>query len=181
TLSNPVTFFLDLIAFPPFYPLHARSMEPFKETDPKTGRVIYNQKFTRPPDCVTNGAFILKTWEFKRRLRLEKSPSYWDKKNVKSNSIEMVVVEDAGTQFMRYEAGDVDWMAEVPSEIAPELLERKRKDMRIFPGYGTSFLTAMVRPTFKNGQANPLADIRIRQALAMTIDKNQIVQTITRM
>jgi oligopeptide transport system substrate-binding protein len=39
----------------------------------------------------------------------------------------------------------------------------------------------MERPRLHNGKPNPLADLRVRQALAMSIDRQQIVQTITRM
>src|SRR5690349_19331767 len=54
TLDNPVTFFLDLAAFPPFFPLHEKSMEKFAKRDPATGKVQYDPQFTRPPNLVTN-------------------------------------------------------------------------------------------------------------------------------
>ncbi len=120
TLNNPVSFFLDLVAFPPFLPLHEKSMEPFAEHDPRTGDITgYKQQFTRPPHLVTNGPFVLKRWDFKRRLILQKNPCYWDAAHVKSNSLEMVVVEDPLTQLMLYESGQVQWLADVPSEVAP--------------------------------------------------------------
>src|SRR5205823_9929548 len=49
TLHDPVPFMMDLMAYTPFYPLNERSMEPFKQIDPRTGKTTYNQKFTRPP------------------------------------------------------------------------------------------------------------------------------------
>ena len=181
SLNNPVTFMLDLAAFPPFLPLHEPSMRKFGTTDPRTGVVRYDQRFTRPPGVVTNGAYKLVAWEFKRRLRLEASDTYWDKPSVKSKSIESYVVDDALTQLMRYESKGVDWVSEVPTEIAAELITKGRKDLKSFDGYGTMFFTIMVRPKLRNGQDNPLADVRVRQALAMAIDKKQIVTTITRM
>jgi oligopeptide transport system substrate-binding protein len=39
----------------------------------------------------------------------------------------------------------------------------------------------MIRPKLNSGADNPVADIRLRQALAMAIDKRQIVETVTRM
>jgi ABC-type oligopeptide transport system substrate-binding subunit len=64
---------LDLVAFSPFLPLHEPSMRKFGSADPRTGVVRYDPRFTRPPDIVTNGAYKLAAWEFKRRLRLEAS------------------------------------------------------------------------------------------------------------
>ncbi|MGB7156782.1 MAG: peptide ABC transporter substrate-binding protein [Tepidisphaeraceae bacterium] len=181
SLNNPVTFMLELAGFPPFLPLHEPSMRQFAETDPRTGVVRYNQRFTRPPHVVTNGPYNLVAWDFKRRLRLEASDQYWDAANVKSKSIESYVVDDALTQLLRYESGSVDWVSEVPTEIAAELRDKGRDDLKSFDGYGTMFFTLMVRPRLRNGQPNPLADIRVRQALAMSIDKKQVVETITRM
>ena len=180
TLENPVTFFFELMAFPPFLPLHEPSMRPFAQVDAKTGHTTYDGKFTRP-GVVGNGPFNLVGWDFKRRVRLEKSQTYWDRDRVKSTSIEMLVAEDPLGQVLRYETGDVDWLPEVPTEVAPEMLAKGRRDLRVFPGFGSVYLNVMVKPTFRNGQPNPLADMRVRQALAMAIDKRPIVQNITRM
>lgn len=181
TLNDPVAFFLDLVAFPTFLPLHKPSMEKFAQRNTTTGRVTYDQKFTRPPDLVTNGPFVLRRWEFKRRLLLERNPHYWDAGNVRSNTIEMVVVEDPLTQLLRYESGTVDWVASVPTEIGAELKQKGRTDFRSFTGFGTSFLSFLSRPKLNNGAPNPLADVRVRLALGMCLDKRQIVENITRM
>jgi oligopeptide transport system substrate-binding protein len=181
TLNDPVAFFLDLCAFPTFLPLHRPSMEPFKQVDAATGRARYDQKFTRPPHLVTNGPFTLEKWDFKRRLLLKRNEHYWDKSNVKSETIEMVVVEDPLTQLLRYESETVDWVASVPTEIGAEMKEQGRKDFRSFTGFGTSFLSFLSKPKLNNGNPNPLADVRVRWALGMCIDKQQIVDTVTRM
>ncbi|HEX8525027.1 MAG TPA: peptide ABC transporter substrate-binding protein [Tepidisphaeraceae bacterium] len=180
TLNDPVTFFLDLMAFSPFLPLHAKSMEPFKEVDARTGKVTYSQHFTRPPHVVCNGPFVLKKWDFKRRLVLEKNAHYWDMAHVKSDSMEMVVCDDRLSQLMMFDSGAVDWLAEVSSDVVPELLAKGNKDLKSFVGFGTCFLTLMVKPTYLDGTPNPLVDRRLRQALAMALDRNQIVRNITR-
>lgn len=181
TLNDPVAFFFDLCAFPTFLPLHKPSMEKFARVDEKTGRTTYDGQFTRPPHIVSNGPYVLKSWDFKRRLLLEKNPHYWDADNVKCDSIEMAVVEDALTQLLRYESGSVDWVASVPTEIAAEMIRLGRKDLHSFSGFGTTFLSFMIKPKLNSGASNPLADVRLRLALGMAIDKQQIVETITRM
>lgn len=180
SLAGPVTFFLDLMAFPAFYPLHEKSMRPFAQVG-ADGRVVYDQQFTRPPNLVTNGPFKLVKWEFKRRLRLEANPHYWDRVNVKSHSIEMTVVEDPLTMLRRYEYGKVDWLVDIPSEIGSELLSTRRSDLHNFPGFCTLFITVNCGRNRGGGQRNPLADVRVRQALAMSIDKRLITDTILRM
>lgn len=147
-------------------------------------RHTYNKAYTLPPDVVTNGPFVLSRWDFKRRLLLDKSPTYWDKENVKLNSIEMVVAESAQNQLLMYETGQVDWNSDVAGDQAAELKAKGRTDLHFSPAFGTAFLTVLCSsklPASLGGGPNPLADVRVRQALAMSIDKRFIVNNLTRM
>jgi ABC-type oligopeptide transport system substrate-binding subunit len=151
------------------------------------GRIVrhtYKKSYTLPPDVVTNGAFVLRRWDFKRRLLLDKSETYWDRANVKSKSIEMVVAENPQSQLLIYETGQVDWQSDVVGDQAAELKAQGRTDLRSSPAFGTAFLTLICSPKLPDsygGGPNPLADARVRQALAMVIDKRSIVTNITRM
>lgn len=147
-------------------------------------RHVYSKEYTRPPYVVTNGPFVLTDWDFHRRLLLTRSDTYWDKANVKSPTIEMVVAETPQSQLLLYETGKVDWLSEVTGEQAAELKAKNRKDLRISPAFGTMFLTMLCKPNLPKslgGGKNPLADVRVRQALAMTVDKRFIVDNVTRM
>lgn len=181
TLSNPVPFFLDLVSFPPFYPRHQASMEPFKSTDSR-GRVSYRPEYVRPPAVVTNGPWMLTTWEPGRRLRFEPNPHYWDKANVKTPVIEMVVDNDPQSAFLRYDQGQVDWLADVNPDIAVNLRRTNRSDLRIVDAFGTAFLTLNCAQTIPEVRGpNPLSDVRVRRALSMAIDRKLMVDSITRM
>jgi len=57
TLADPIPFFPALCAFPPFVPLHEKSMKDFASTSHETGVTTYNRGFTRPPHLVTNGPY----------------------------------------------------------------------------------------------------------------------------
>ena len=182
-LNHPVAYFPDLVAFPPFFPLNEKSMEPFKE---KAG--VYNREFIRPPNLVTNGPYRLARWDFKKRLRLIANDHYWDRKNVKSRVIDQVVVEDNKLgEFLRYEHEQVHFLADVDAEIAGALLaagrrdpSKKRPDLHITPGFGTYFYSVNCKEKLPDGRANPFFDVRVRRAFAMTVDKQPIVDTITR-
>jgi oligopeptide transport system substrate-binding protein len=188
TLDNPLTYFPELLAFPVFYPRNERSMEPFKVPQ-SGGKHSYRAEYTRPaprpgaPGVVTNGPYEMKVWEFKRRIIIEKSDSYWDKANVKLDRIEKSVNDNKLGQFLSYESGAVEWLSDVDADLAAELLKNKRTDLRTSPAFGTMFMTLMVRPKLPDslgGGKNPLADVRVRQALAMSVDKQFIVDNITR-
>jgi ABC-type oligopeptide transport system substrate-binding subunit len=147
-------------------------------------RHTYQKTYTLPPDVVTNGAYVLRRWDFRRRLLLAKSETYWDRANVKTGSIEMIVAESPQSQLLTYETGQVDWLSDVAGEQAKELREQGRQDLKVAPAFGTAFLTILCTPNLPpsaGGGPNPLANVKVRQALALAMDKSFIVQNITRM
>jgi oligopeptide transport system substrate-binding protein len=188
TLDYPVPYFPEIVAFPSYFPLNQRAMEPFKGTDPVTGRAIYKRDFMRPPNLVTNGPYRLARWDFKKRLRLIANDHYWDRPNVRSRIIDQVIVEDNKLgEFLRYEHNQVQLLTDVDPEIAGSLMSaarrdpaRTRPDLHITPAFGTYFITVNCRERLPDGRPNPFADVRVRRAFAMSIHKDPIVQTITR-
>jgi oligopeptide transport system substrate-binding protein len=183
-LDYPVPFLPDLFAFPTFYPRNQKSMEPFKSVDDK-GRVSYDSKYTRADNVVLNGAYLLSEWSPGKQLVMTANPNYWDKANVKSEKVIMVVNNDPQSAFQQYESGKVDWLADVAPDISFKLKQINRNDLRTTAAYGTAFLTFNCAPEVPGqlgaGKKNPLSDVRVRQALAMATDKQYIVDVITRM
>jgi oligopeptide transport system substrate-binding protein len=183
TLTDPLPFFPSLLAFTCFYPMHEPSMKPFEETNPTTGTVTYNARFTRPPNLVGNGQYRLTEWFYKRRLRLQANPFYWNRSAVKSKVIDEISVADNPTAAYRlYQQGDVDWMVDVDGEIAASLLkDPSRTDLHIFPAFGTYFYEFNCQQKLSDGSDNPLFDVRVRQALTMAIQKQPIIDNVAKM
>jgi oligopeptide transport system substrate-binding protein len=179
-LAHPLTFFPDLCAFVPFFPQNEKSMQPFRRVDSQTGRVSYDEAFTLPGNLVTNGPYQLDRWQLKVGLTMKANPFYWDRDHVRCKSVELVVVGEPLTALRKYENGDVDWLAEPTGEIAASLIDQHRPDIHVCPSNGTYFYSFNCQPKLPNGDPNPLADARVRQALTMAIDKKPIVDKITR-
>mgnify|MGYP003575520609 FL=1 len=57
----------------------------------------------------------------------------------------------------------------------------ERRNIRAMPTFGTEFIQFNCRPMLPDGRKNPFADARIRRAFAMAIDKNEIVNNVTRL
>ncbi|HEY8666809.1 MAG TPA: peptide ABC transporter substrate-binding protein, partial [Tepidisphaeraceae bacterium] len=180
-LGNPVPFFPDLCAFAPFYPLQEKSMRKFAQDLKHDGHISYDPSFTTPPNLVTNGPYRLESWQYRRRLRLAANEHYWDRASIKSPIIDQISAEDPSVQFNIYQAGRVDWLSDVSPDIAAELRKKGREDLHVFPGFGTYFYSINCNPKLPDGRVNPLIDVRVRQALAMAIDKRPIVENVTRM
>ncbi len=175
SLEDPLPFFPELCAFPAFFPMHEPSMRKFAQpADEKTGRVSYDTNFIRPPNLIGNGPYRLSAWEFKKRTRLDASEFYWNRASVRSKAIEMVSTSDPQWSFLTYDRGGVDWLSDVSADLAAELRAKGRKDLHIFPGFGTYFYSI-------NCRKPPLNDPRVRRALSLAIDREGIVRNITRL
>ncbi|HZL37347.1 MAG TPA: peptide ABC transporter substrate-binding protein [Tepidisphaeraceae bacterium] len=185
TLIHPVAPFPDICTMPACYPLNERSMAPFLDQlalRASGGHIRrYDERFTLPPHLITNGPYKLESWSFKRSLRLKANPHYWNLANVKSKVIDQISSETAEWQYALYDTGRVNWIAEFSGDVAAELYKKGRSDLHAFPAFGTYFYAFSCKPKLKNGQDNPFADVRVRQAFCMSLDKKVIVDTITRM
>jgi len=171
TLVDPCPYFCDLVAFPPFYPLHLRARQK---------AVAAGHPWTHPPYLVTNGPFVLKEWDFKNYLRLDPNPYYHDRAQVHCAQLRLVTYPDQeNAALLAYQSGVVDILSWVPQQyIGPELIAQQRAGQRhdIFfqPVFGTYFYV------FNCRQA-PFNDARVRQAFTLVIDKRQLVEDVLRM
>lgn len=175
-LDNPCTYFLDLCAFPPFFPLHEGSMKPFlNATDPLKG---YDGAWTHPPHVVTNGAYQLTEWRFKQHLLFTPNPHYWDRANVKCEALYIKAISEDRSALLAYQTGTVDILSTVPQSFGDDLLaasrEGRRKDIHFRPVFGSYYyIFNCTRP--------PLTDARVRKALSLAVDRQEIVTKVTRM
>ncbi len=162
TLDNPTPFFLDLCATTPLFPVHLPSVQK------------WGDDWIKPGHLVSDGAYRLDAWRINDRVRMVKSPDYWDAAHVAMATIDALPISSANTAFNFYSAGQADLIMDkglTPLALLSEL--RKRPDFHSAPFLGTYFIRFNVtRPAFK--------DARVRRAFALIIDKHLIVTKITR-
>src|SRR4051812_25722530 len=180
TLKNPCNFFPDLLAFECYYPLNERSMAGYREIDPKTDRVTFKAEWATANKLVSNGPYMLTWWELRKGLKLTPNPYYWDKANVKNGGVTMIVAEDMLTQLRKFDAHEADLLTELTGEMAANMKAQGRPEIHIDPSFGTYFYSFLCSPNLPEGIKNPFADVRVRQALSMAIDKDPIVKNITK-
>ena len=182
TLEHPVAYFPAICAFPPYFPQYEPCMTQAAQWDSTHSYILsYDQTFTRPPNLVTNGPYYLEDWSFKRRVRLRANPYYWDREHVKSQVIDQLyATEDPLAQYRIYESGQADWLADVDGDLAFDLMNAGRKDLKLMPAFGTYFYDFNCNPKLPGGRNNPFVDRRVRRAFVMAIDKGPIVHNVTR-
>lgn len=182
-LTNPVPYLEGLLAFSPFSPLPQHVLEPQTQADPTTGRAsIDSAYFGDPAKLVTNGPYVLKQWLLRDSATLEANPFYWDRKSMQNERVIQYEVSDPIVAVMKYDRGELDWLPDVPtgSRLASQLVNSKRTDVASMPASATYYYEFNVQPVV-HGRKNPLADARVRRALSMAIDRQTIVDRVTRM
>jgi len=182
-LARPTHYFLQLCAFATFMPVHAKSVEKRVSISPDTAMLTQDPTWTKPQHLITNGPYTLKTWKFRQYLLLVANEHYWDYPAMGNHSILERIVESPQTALLQYDNGDVDWLPDIPTAkpIAADLIQSQRADIHVIPAAGTYFYNFNCQPTLNDGSPNPLADPRVRKALSMGIDRQTIVNKVTRL
>ncbi|MFB2881628.1 ABC transporter substrate-binding protein [Floridanema aerugineum] len=119
--------------------------------------------------AVGTGPFIFKEWRTGDRVTLAKNPNYWQKDLPKTNQLVIRFVTDPAARLAQLRAGQIDFTV----DLAPDQIKEIQGDPN---------LVAVPRPSFNvgylalNTSYKPLADVRVRQAIDLAINKQQIVQ-----
>jgi oligopeptide transport system substrate-binding protein len=162
-LEHPTPYWVDLLSFYPFSPLHRGCLEKHGSPD-----------WTKPENIVTNGAFRLQERRIRDRIRLVRNDNYWDRENVRLRVVDAIASDDRTTIFNMYETDMLDWVTVPPTTVIREVLAAKppRNDINPYPQLTTYFY--MVNITRR-----PLNDVRIRRALSMALDREEITRVAT--
>jgi oligopeptide transport system substrate-binding protein len=166
-LEQPTPFFLQLTAFYPLYPVNRRNLEEARERSPGS----WQFDWLRPENIVTNGPYRVVSRRVNDRIRLERNPTYWDVDSVAFETIDALAVEQYLTNLNLYEQGDAAWINYIPNQLIERLMVRE--DFQPAPYFGTYFYRV-------NTTKPPLDDARVRRALALCIDREQITRFITK-
>lgn len=159
-LQNPTPFFLDLCAF------QTLAVVPTKAI------ARHGDRWIRTAPVPFSGPYQIEFWRVNDRLRLRRNPHYWDAANTSCERIDLLPIGAPSTAFNLYEAGaaDIIWDKDLlPAELFDTL--RSRPDFHHFTYLGTYFLRV-------NVTRRPFNDARVRQALALAIDKAKLIEKI---
>lgn len=126
-LVRPTPYFLDLCAFPAFFPVPQSLVSRFEHLNADTGMIESDHAWTKPPLLITNGPFELTRWRFKRDMRLERNPRYWNQDRLAIDSIDIPTIEDPNAAVMAFRTGAVDWVTDVVARYVPEMVAQKQQ------------------------------------------------------
>ena len=158
-LTGPAPYAIDMMAHYAFNPMPIHAIQKFKSD------------WIKPANFVGNGPFVLETWVPQEKLSVVPNVKYWNKENVHLSRVTFLPIEDNNTAFEKYKTGELDWQYGVPT---PRLDEVKiLPDYQVAPQIGTYYYIFNVK-------RGPLQDVRVRKALTMALNIQEIVDKVTR-
>jgi oligopeptide transport system substrate-binding protein len=164
-LNNPTPYFLQLLDHYSTYPVHRATIEKFGEPWESYTR------WTRPENIVSNGAFVLDSWQLNRNIEVSPNPHYWDSERIKLNGIVFHTIELATTEERMFRAGQLHFTSTTVIDRIPFYRENHPERLQIAPYVGTYLYRI-------NTNVKGLDDVRVRKALAMSIDRESLVKNV---
>jgi len=159
-LTDPIPFFPNIVAFYALYPVNRKCLERYG-----------SPMWTSVENIVTNGPYKLQMRRLRDRLRLVKNEDYYAAENVAMETVDFLSLEGQNTALNMYETDQIQWVTDPPSTLLDVLKERE--DFYNAPQLSVYFYRLNVdRP--------PLDNVLVRRAIAMAIDRKEIVEEVTK-
>ena len=159
-LEQPAPYFLGLTAFHAFYPL----LEEVVEANPKSWA-------THVETLVGNGPYQLTDWKHSGEMTFTKNPNYWDADAVVTESMYWPISESQSTRLTLVEGQEADLMVEPPTADQERLTQAGL--FKVAPMLGNYYYVF-------NVEAKPVDDVRVRKALSMVINRQDLVDHVVR-
>ncbi|MCU5326987.1 peptide ABC transporter substrate-binding protein [Bacillus wiedmannii] len=161
-LEKPVPYFLNLLAFPSYYPLNEKFV---KEKGDKYG--------LEADTTVYNGPFVMSSWKHEQGWQLKKNDKYWDKKTVKLEEINYSVVKEVATKVNLYDTGSIDFTL-----LSGEFVDKYKSNKDEYGEYSEASTFFLRLNQKRNGQDTPLKSKKLREAIALSVDKKGLANVI---
>ncbi|WP_304177155.1 peptide ABC transporter substrate-binding protein, partial [Leptotrichia trevisanii] len=154
TLEAPVPYFDSLVAFKTYAPLNQKF---FDETGDKY--------FTEADKTVSSGAYTMESWTHGSEMTFKKNPNYWDNSNVNLETVVYKIIPDNNSALNAFNNKEVD-VTPITSEQAKGFKDNPKM---------VSKNDGSVWYLLFNFNNKTLANLKIRKALLMAIDREGLV------
>lgn len=121
---------------------------------------------------VGTGPFRFERWDPGYQLRLGRNPRYRDPGKPKLETVVFRFIADPAGQLAALRVGDVEAVAEVTPEIAQGLASDPRFRVLSAP-------QDLVQILAINKNRPPFQDLRVRQALALAVDREELIRLVS--
>ncbi len=118
TLTSPVSYFEELMTFPCYFPQN----EKFTEEQ--------GQNYGKSADAIlSNGSFVMESWEPGSKAVFTKNEDYWDADLVKLDKLVMNLVQEPTVAAQNFDNGNNDY-APIDSDLVVLILYKPNQNHR---------------------------------------------------
>ncbi|NET06694.1 MAG: ABC transporter substrate-binding protein [Symploca sp. SIO2B6] len=119
--------------------------------------------------AVGTGPFIFKQWRTGDRIVLEANPNYWKPDLPKSEQLVIRFVSDPAARLAQLRAGTIDFTVDLTPDQLPEIKSDPNLEAVLRPSFNVGYLA--LNPSYE-----PLSKLEVRQAIAVAINRKEIVK-----
>jgi oligopeptide transport system substrate-binding protein len=162
TLERPTGYFFSSLLHRTTYPVSKANVEKFGDA------------FIKPGNLVSNGAYRLDAHVPQSYVRLTKNPHYRRAAAIKTDAVVFHHSDSPETELRRFRAGELDIVQMAPVTQVDWLRENMPEVIWFYNLLGTDYIAInLTREPWKSNK-------KARQALALAIDRQLLVEKITK-
>ena len=166
-LAEPTPYFLELCGYATFFPVRRDVIERFEAMGEP-------DKWYRPENIVSNGPYTLESHRFRYEITFRRNPHHYDHDRLKIHRIVWLAVADYNATMNLYETAEIDYIGQNISLPAAHMDRLSQ-----FRDFHRSTWLSTYWYEF-NVERKPVDDVRVRHALDLATDKQQLIDRITR-
>lgn len=167
TLAGSTSYFPLMLQHYSFFPVNPRAVEAHGGmTDRQSGWSTFD-------NFVGNGPFKLKQWVTNQVIEVDRNPTYWDAKTVKLKGIKFFPIDNVSAEETMFRNNRLHITNTVFPDKIPVFAKKMPAQLRNEPYLGTYFYRI-------NVTRKPFNDPRVRRALALSLDKQLLVDKVTK-
>lgn len=155
-LKEPCVYFLQLLRLPVYTPSCAAYAD---ETGSGWDK--------NPETSLSNGPFYLDEYVSGQYFVLKKNPCYWNADAVSMDTIVFRFFSEQQSVISAYKTGEIDVAVSIPS--APAQLYEGKEDLMITHSIATRYI-------YPNLDVEPLNDVRVRKAINLAINREELCE-----
>ena len=159
-LEKPTAYFLELTAFPTFYPVREDIIEQYG-----------NQWTMKPETYIGNGPYVMKERNIDSDIIMVKNTNYWDYSNLVPEKITFVLMDNPTAAVAGIKEVSLHFSDKIPSQDIDSL--KNEGILQLVKRLGTYYYAL-------NLTNEVLKNPKVRKALSLAIDRNYIVENIVK-
>jgi oligopeptide transport system substrate-binding protein len=167
TLVHRTPFFLQILSEREAFPVRIDVLARFGDV------LRRGSRWTRPGNLVGNGPYVLREWKPNQFVEMAKSPTYWGRDRIKLQAVRFFPIEEQVAEEAAFRSGQLHVTSTLAPDRIAEYQARKSPLLRLAPLSGVYYyMCNTLRPPFN--------DVRVRRALALSLDRERIVKDVSK-